>query len=149
MGWGRGWTRGGPQSRSLVVKTTPLGAAGGGRGHRSVSPGPSEVRKAFDDFGFCGDRSVVCSGNPASIFAFQSCTAHKDILYSLVENVSHVQHSGHVRWRNNYRERFSSIRLAMKKFVVQPVFIPACFDVSRIVFCFHIYIYKLISTKRT
>ena len=89
--------------------------------------------QTLDNFSLGGNRCVVGTGHPAGIFALKACAAHKDILYCLVEHVPHVKNTGHVRRRNNYGKRFAAVRLAVKEFVVKPVLIPACFNVSRIV----------------
>ena len=59
-----------------------------------------------------GNRRMVGAGHPASVLALHACPAHKDVLYGVVEHVSHVEHTGHVRWRNNYGVWFSTIGFA-------------------------------------
>ena len=70
------------------------------------------------------DRCVVGTRHPACVLAFHTCTAHKDILNSVVEHVSHVQHTCYVWWRYYYSVWFSTVWLAAEKFVVKPVLIP-------------------------
>ena len=84
---------------------------------------------------------MVCTGHPASVLAFETRTAHEDILNRLVEHVPHVEHTRYVGRRNNDGKRFPAIRFAMKEFVVQPVLVPTGFNVSRIVLTIHIYYY--------
>ena len=42
-------------------------------------------------------------------------TENKHVVKSIVEHMSHVQDTSHVRWRDNYCIRFSFIRLRMEK----------------------------------
>ncbi len=93
--------------------------------------------EAFDDLCLGGNRGMVGTGHPAGVLAFEACTAYEDVLYCLVEHVSHVEDARYVGRRNNDGKRIAGVRLAMKEFVVQPVLVPAGFDVSRIVLSFH------------
>ena len=95
--------------------------------------------EAFDHFRFRCDRRMVGTRYPARVLALETCATNEDVLNRLVQHVSHVQHTGHIGWRNNDSKRIAAVRLAMKEFVVEPILIPAGFDVCRIVLCFHIF----------
>ena len=95
----------------------------------------------FDDFGFRGNRRVVGAGNPAGVLALKPCAAHENVLYRLVQHVSHVQYARHVGRRDDDGVRRPAVRLAVKETFVQPVLIPAAFDVCGIVLGVHKSIY--------
>ncbi len=94
--------------------------------------------ETLDDLGFGGNRSMVGTRHPAGVLALKACAAHEDVLYRLVQHVPHVEYARYVRRRDNHRKRLSAVGFAVKKFVVKPILIPACFDVCRIVFRFHL-----------
>jgi len=58
---------------------------------------------------FGSDRGMVGSRHPTSILAFHTCTTNEDILNGIIKHVSHMQHTGDVRGRNNDGVRFTSI----------------------------------------
>ena len=89
--------------------------------------------EALDDLGFGRNRGMVRTRHPAGVLAFQACTTYQNILNRLIEYVTHVQHTRYVGRRNNDGKRFPAIRLRMKEIIVQPVLVPAGFNVSRIV----------------
>ena len=70
------------------------------------------------------DRGVVGARHPTSVLALHACSAHEDILNSVVEHVAHVKHTSHVRWRYNDSVGLTSVGLAAEKLVVKPVLIP-------------------------
>ncbi len=74
--------------------------------------------QSLDDFRLRGNRSVVCTRHPAGVLALQAGTTHKNVLNSLIQHMPHVQHACHIRWGNNDRKRLTTIRFAMKEFVV-------------------------------
>ncbi len=97
--------------------------------------------QALDDLCFGGNRGVVGAGYPAGILTFQAGATHQYILNGLVEHMPHVEYARHIGGRNNHGERLTPVGFAVEEFVVEPVLIPACFDVCRIVFGFHICVY--------
>ena len=116
----------------------------------SVSPIPSVLEKLFasevglldafssklvDDLCFGSDRSVVSARNPKCILALHASTADKDVLDRVVEHVSHVEHTCHVRWWDYDSIWFSIVRLRVKQTMFHPVLIPFAFHFGRVVFC--------------
>ena len=59
--------------------------------------------------GFGSNRGMVGSRHPASILTFHTCTTNKNILNGIIKHMSHVQHTGDVRGRNDDGVRFTSI----------------------------------------
>ena len=57
--------------------------------------------KLVHNFGFGGNGSMVRTRNPAGVLAFHTGTAYKDILDGIIKHVSHVEHTGDVRGRND------------------------------------------------
>ena len=53
-----------------------------------------------------GNRCVVGTRHPEGVLALHTCTAHKDILDSIVKHMAHMQHTGYIRRRDN-----NSVRL--------------------------------------
>ena len=64
------------------------------------------------------DAGVVCARNPTSVLALHASATNEDVLDCIVEHVTHVEHTSHIRWRNNHRIRFTTIWLRTEKFVV-------------------------------
>ena len=93
--------------------------------------------ESFDDLCLGGNRRMVGTGHPAGVLALQPCTADENILNGFVEHMSHVQHAGHIGRRNDYCKRSPAVRLAVKETFVQPVLVPAAFDVCGIVLGVH------------
>ncbi len=89
--------------------------------------------EAFDNLCLGRNRRMVGTGYPAGVLALQPCTADENILNRLVEHMTHVQHARYIGRRNNDGIRIAVVRLAVKEFVVQPVLVPAGFNVCRIV----------------
>ena len=89
--------------------------------------------EALDDLGLCSNRGVVGAGHPAGVLALEASATNEDILYRLVQHVPHMQHTRHIGRRDHDRKGFTAIRLRMKKTFVQPVLVPAGFNVCRIV----------------
>ena len=77
---------------------------------------------------------VVGTWYPASVLALHACTANENILDSIVEHVSHVEHTRYVWWRDHHCIRFTTIWLRAEKLVVEPVLIPFTFHCLWIVF---------------
>ena len=61
------------------------------------------------DFRFSGDGSMVSSRHPAGIFAFHTGTANQNILNGIIKHMSHVQHTGDIRRRDDDGVRFTTI----------------------------------------
>ena len=78
---------------------------------------------------------MVGSGYPACILAIQTCLAYKDVLYGIVEHVTHVQHSRHIWWGNDNGIGLTSVGFAAEQFVVQPVLVPLSFYIVGSIFC--------------
>ena len=57
--------------------------------------------KLVHNLGFGGNGSMVRTRNPAGVLAFHTGTAYKDILDGIIKHVSHVEHTGDVRGRND------------------------------------------------
>ncbi len=89
--------------------------------------------EAFDDFRLGGDGCVVRAGHPAGVFAIKSCAANQNILYRLVQHVTHVQHACHIWWGYHNRISLSAIRLAVEQTFVQPVLVPAALHLMWVV----------------
>ena len=64
------------------------------------------------------DAGVVCARNPTSVLVLHASATNEDVLDCIVEHVTHVEHTSHIRWRNNHRIRFTTIWLRTEKFVV-------------------------------
>ena len=58
---------------------------------------------------FRSDRSVVSTRYPAGIFTFHTGTAYQNILNGIIKHVSHVEHAGDVRGRNDDGVRLTTI----------------------------------------
>ena len=83
--------------------------------------------------GLSGNRSVVGTRHPAGILAFHAGAAHQNILNGIVQNVSHVQHTGYV-WRWDYHGIWlAAIGLRAEQLVVKPILIPFFLYICRIV----------------
>ena len=61
--------------------------------------------------GFGGDTGMVCSRHPKGVFSVHSGTSDQNVLYGVVEHMSHVQDTRHVRRRYNYSVRFTIVGL--------------------------------------
>jgi hypothetical protein len=61
------------------------------------------------NLGLGSNRSVVGTRNPQRVLALHAGTAYQDILNSLIEHVTHVQHTSHIRRRDYYSVRFTLI----------------------------------------
>ena len=90
--------------------------------------------EAVNHLSLGSDTGVVGTRYPASVLALHACTANENILDSIVEHVSHVEHTRYVWWRDNHRIRFTTIWLRAEKLVVEPVLIPFTFHCLWIVF---------------
>ena len=92
--------------------------------------------------------SMVCSGHPACILAVHPCLTDEHIIEGIIQYMSHVQDSGHVRWRDYDCIRFPLIRFRMKEFVFKPIGIPFVLCEGRIILCwkFHIFLFLLLFT---
>ena len=90
--------------------------------------------QAVHYFGLCGYRGVVCAGHPAGVLALQSCLAHQDVLDSIVEHMSHVQHAGHVGRRDDDGVGLTSVGFGAEQVVLRPILIPFPFYFFGIVF---------------
>ena len=82
---------------------------------------------------FSSDGCMVCTRYPARILSHHAGTSYKNILDGIVQHVSHVEHSRHVRGRNDDGVRFTSVGFRTEKFVVQPILVPFSLHVSGIV----------------
>ena len=51
--------------------------------------------------GFGGDGGMVGAGHPEGILALHACAPHQDVLYGVVQHVSHVEHACHIGGRNH------------------------------------------------
>ena len=71
-----------------------------------------------------GNRGMVGTRHPTGILTFHTGTAYQNILNGVIEHVSHVEHTRHIGWWDDYRIGFASIGFAGKKFVIKPVLIP-------------------------
>ena len=60
--------------------------------------------------------------------------AYQHVLYGFVQHVPHVQHSGHVRRRDDDRVGFPSVGRRVEKIVADPVVVPLGFDLLRVYF---------------
>ncbi len=70
------------------------------------------------------NRGVVSARHPQGILALHTRAAHKDILNSVVEHVSHVEHTGYIGRRNNNRVRLAAVGSRFKQVMFQPILIP-------------------------
>ena len=70
--------------------------------------------QALDDLRLGGDGGMVGAGHPAGVLPLQARAAHKDVLYRLVEHMPHVKHARYIGGRDNHRERFTPVRLAVE-----------------------------------
>ena len=93
----------------------------------------SLLSQFVDNLGFSSNGSMVRTRYPAGILAHHACTAHQYNLYGIVKHVSHVEHSGHIRGRNDDGVRFTSVGFRTEKFVVQPILVPFSLHVCGIV----------------
>ena len=82
----------------------------------------------------CGYGGMVCAGNPERILAHHTGATGENILDGVVEHVTHMEHTGHVWWRNHNCIRLTFIRLGMKQTVFHPIFIPFTLHCGRIIF---------------
>ena len=80
------------------------------------------------------DTGMVGTWYPTCVLALHASTANENILDSIVEHVSHVEHTRYVWWRDNHCIRFTTIWLRTEKLVVEPVLIPFTFHCLWIVF---------------
>ena len=55
----------------------------------------------LNHFGLCCDRGVVGAWYPTSILALHTGTTNENILNSIVQHMSHMQHTRYVGWWNN------------------------------------------------
>ena len=76
---------------------------------------------------------MVSAWDPACVLPVEACLAYEDILYGIVEHVSHVQHTGHIGWGDYYGVWLSAVWLACEKLVVCPVLVPLRLDRFRVV----------------
>ena len=65
--------------------------------------------KFVHNLGFGGNGSVVRTRNPAGVLAFHTCATYKNILNGIIKHVSHVEHTGDVRGRNDDGVRLTTI----------------------------------------
>src|SRR3989338_5276636 len=81
-----------------------------------------------------GDAGVIGPGHPKSFQALHPFIADNDVLEGVVERVAHVQNSGHIGRRNDYRIGFFlRIGLGMEKVFLFPVLAPFVFNVIEII----------------
>ncbi len=85
-------------------------------------------------FAFRRNGGVVRSRYPAGVFAVHAGLADEHIVQRVVQHVSHVQDTRHVRRRNHNRIGFFIIRFRMEKLIIQPVGIPFVLHLGGIVF---------------
>ena len=85
------------------------------------------------DLALRGDGSVVGAGNPARVLAVHARLADKHVVERVVEHVTHVKDTRHVRWRNHYCIGLTGIRFGMEEAVMDPVGIPLVFYLCGIV----------------
>lgn len=57
------------------------------------------------------DTGMVGTWYPTCVLALHASTANENILDSIVEHVSHVEHTRYVWWRDNHCIRFTTIWL--------------------------------------
>ena len=67
---------------------------------------------------FGSDGGVVGARHPAGVLAFHAGATHEDVLYGVVQHVTHVQHARHVGRRNHDRVGLTAVGLRAEKFVV-------------------------------
>ena len=90
--------------------------------------------KLLNHLSLGSDRGMVGAWHPTCVLTLHTGTTHQNILNSVVQHVSHMEHTCYVwRW-NNDCVGFTSIGFTGKKFVVKPVLIPFRFDLFWVVF---------------
>ena len=106
--------------------------------------------KHLHHLGLGRNTCVVRSRHPAGILAHHTCTAYQHVLNSIVQHMTPMQHTWHIRRRNHHRVRFAAVRFRMKQFLLQPKTVPFLFNGTRIVFrCnFHYIYYYIILFKQ-
>src|SRR5436190_4356476 len=70
---------------------------------------------------------MIGTRHPAGILTHHSCTAYKNILYRIIQTMSHMQHTGYIRRRNYYSKGFPFIRCTVEIFFIIPMLIPFLF----------------------
>ena len=86
------------------------------------------------NLGFGRNRGVVRTGHPKSIFALHTRTAHQNILYRIIEHMTHMEHAGNIWRRYNHRISLARVRHRAEQLVFKPVGIPFILYICRIVF---------------
>ena len=87
------------------------------------------------DFGLGGDASVISTWKPEYIFTFLTCPAGEDVLNGVVEDVAHGEDSRDVGRRDDNAVGLTKVLgICLEAFPVQPLAVPAVFNVSRLVF---------------
>ncbi len=81
------------------------------------------------------DAGMVGSRHPAGVLAFHACTSDEDVLYCVVQHVSHVQHTRYVRWWYHHRVGLASVGVTTEEFVVKPILIPFGFYLFGVILC--------------
>ena len=56
-------------------------------------------------------RCVIGSGYPKSVLAHHAGTTYQNVLNGVVKHMAHMQHTGHVWWRNDYGIRLTAVGL--------------------------------------
>ena len=102
--------------------------------------------KTFHHLSLGGYGSMVGARHPACVFPLHACSAHEDVLNSVVKHVSHVQHTCDIWRRNDDSVWFASVGLAAEELVVKPILIPFRLHRLWVIFAlnFHLYIAYLI-----
>ena len=85
--------------------------------------------------GFGGDGGVVRTGDPAGVLAVHAGLTDEDIIEGIVEHVSHVKDTRHIRRRNHDGVRLFFIGFTVKELVCQPIGVPLVFHLFRTVLC--------------
>ena len=65
--------------------------------------------KSFHHLCLGCDRRMVGSWRPAGVLSLHAGTPYQDVLYGVVQHVTHVEHTCDVWWRNDYRVWLASI----------------------------------------
>ena len=91
--------------------------------------------EALDDLGLRGDGCMVGTGYPAGVLALHTGTAHQNILDGLIEYMSHVEHTRHIRRGNHNRVGLTSVGSGSKYLMFSPILIPFVLHFGRIIFC--------------
>ena len=78
-----------------------------------------------DDLRFGSDRGVVGTRYPAGVEATLTCTAHEDILDTIIEHMPHVQHTRDVGGRDDDGIGRAMIGGRVEELVLHPVLIPS------------------------